>query len=166
MKVQLAMLPQGAGGPTAQDLVLAVNDRLRRINTALLAAGGAVGPPGAPGAPGAPGTGAEPTPPFTVPVSGNVATPNASYSINVLIEYADTFVGPPKGVPAGTAPALWSLKIVQGSAGNSTSFDGSYNFTVTATDATSPLGTFTLLTLSTSPAGITSLVSFSTDQPT
>ena len=56
MSVQLPLLPQGVGGAEAQALVLALNDRLRRISQAL--GPGAPGAPGAAGAAGAPGANA------------------------------------------------------------------------------------------------------------
>jgi len=42
MSVQLPALPQGIGGPDAQALVVALNDRLRRISQALGSTGTAV----------------------------------------------------------------------------------------------------------------------------
>lgn len=59
MPLSLAPLPQGIGGPDLQNLVLQINDRLRRI-AANAATGqgeqGERGMPGAPGAQGPPGT--------------------------------------------------------------------------------------------------------------
>jgi hypothetical protein len=54
--LQLASLPQGIGGPTAAQLVLQINDRLRRISLAFgdISGGiaGATGPAGPRGASG------------------------------------------------------------------------------------------------------------------
>ena len=52
MSNQLPPLAQGLGGKDAAPLVLAVNDRLRRISLALAANAGATGTAGATGPPG------------------------------------------------------------------------------------------------------------------
>lgn len=161
MGVQIPPVPKSDG----QTLINHINDRLRRISEQLGTIS-AAGKPGAAGATGPSGAGGSTVSAYAVPVSGGVATPDASHPLNILMETADTFVATPANPPAGPNITAWQMIIVQITAGNSTSFASTYNFDITATDASSPINTGTTLNLSTDSAGTTSLVSFpSTDQP-
>ncbi len=102
------------------------------------------------------------TPAYPVPVSVGVAQPDASKFVNILVETVDTLVSPPLGIPTGTLTIPWTLIIKQGTAGNSTTFDPSYVFSITASDADSLIGSTTTLSLSTDSTGSTALISMAT----
>jgi hypothetical protein len=120
-KVQLPMLPQGAGGPAAQDLVLAVNDRLRRISLGLSDLTGAAGPAGPPGAIGPPGPagapGGGPVSLYHLAAVGETFTPDASQPMNVILLTTDATLNLPANVPTDSTVLTWTLIVEQDGVG-------------------------------------------------
>jgi hypothetical protein len=122
MKVQLAMLPQGAGGPTATDLVTALNDRLRRISLGLADTGkgdtgpsGPRGPSGPSGPPGPPGGG--PVSLYDVVNVAHAFTPNAAEPMNIITLTADSVLNLPSNVPTDDTVLTWTLIVEQDGVG-------------------------------------------------
>jgi hypothetical protein len=88
-RVALAPLPQGVAG---SDLVLQINDRLRRIALALgTGTAGSAGPAGPPGPPGA-GAGVQDGT-VGVTIDGAGSTPATGHKGYIQVPYAGTIVG-------------------------------------------------------------------------